>query len=132
VYVGDNPVNRVDPSGKDWCLPVPCRIVGWYWFVPIFGGEWCIVEWQLADFLCENAGVTLSAASACITGFLGIGWTCKVALATAWALLAAGQFRAALAAFSACATAIAYVVGTWCAALMIWIIIGILSTGYCK
>lgn len=126
AYAGNNPISRVDPSGRDLCLPALC-IKGWNWIWPIFGFRWCIVEWKMVYYLYQRAGVIWAAAQLCIWG-LGVVWyICSTALSIAWGLLITGQIWAAIGAASVCAGAIAQ----WCGWIIFWILLGVLATGYC-
>src|SRR5439155_24917723 len=100
-----------------FCVP-GIWIVGWNWFIPVFGGKWCIDPDRAIDFFLDYGLATYFSAAYCIGG-LAIMWDlCQWSIGIAVDLALAG-YPGGLAALAVCIGA----VWEFCGPLALWILI---------
>jgi len=133
AYVRDNPTNFADPSGKQLCLPIPCRIVGWNWIFPIWGGQLCFDLLSIARFLYDWRVLAWTNAVAC-AGALALWWpVCGIAIHGAWYAFLLGPWWWGLIPFmvSVCVAELTAVAGLACGLAILFIMMAIAQSARC-
>jgi RHS repeat-associated protein len=135
AYAGNNPTNFVDPSGRDFCLPdwIPCRIVGWNWIWPVFGGRLCFNDLAVARFLTDkfNWVVGYAAIGACVNAMF-LSWTaCKICIGAAWYWFGVQQYWVAMLWLVVCLEFTVKFGGPLCIPLFLFILYALAATVRC-